>query len=90
MLPDATRPRANPAIVLREEFDDWTILFDPDSGDTFGLNAAGVLVWKCLDGRHSIEDILKKMEQTFENVSANAKNHIEKLIKALIQKGLAQ
>ena len=23
---------ANPAIVLREEFDDWAILFDPDSG----------------------------------------------------------
>ena len=27
------KPIANPLIVLREEFDDWAILFDPDSGD---------------------------------------------------------
>jgi hypothetical protein len=25
-------PIANPLIVLREEFDDWAILFDPDTG----------------------------------------------------------
>ena len=89
-MPNISRPRANPAIVLREEFYNWAILFDPDSGDTFGLNAVGVLIWKCLDGRHAIEDILKKMNQTFENVSADAKSHIEELIKALIQKGLAE
>ena len=34
------KPIANPLIVLREEFDDWAILFDPDTGDAFGLNAA--------------------------------------------------
>ena len=28
-------PIANPLIVLREEFDDWAILFDPDTGDAY-------------------------------------------------------
>jgi hypothetical protein len=26
------KPKANPEIVLREEFDDWALLFNPDTG----------------------------------------------------------
>jgi SynChlorMet cassette protein ScmD len=49
-------PIANPLIVLREEFDDWAILFDPDTGNAFGLNPTGVFIWKHLDGKHGVED----------------------------------
>jgi hypothetical protein len=31
-------------VVLREEFDNWTILFDAATGNAFGLNPAGVLL----------------------------------------------
>ena len=44
------KPIANPLVVLREEFDDWAILFDPDTGNAFGLNPTGVYLWKLLDG----------------------------------------
>ncbi len=27
-------PFANPEIVYREDFDDWTVLFDPDTAET--------------------------------------------------------
>jgi hypothetical protein len=50
---DARNPVANPLIVLREEFDDWAILFDPDTGNAFGLNPTGVFIWKLLDGKPS-------------------------------------
>ncbi len=29
------KPIANPMIVFREEFDDWAVLFNPETGDTF-------------------------------------------------------
>jgi hypothetical protein len=41
-MPSGKKPIANPLIVLREGFDDWAILFDPD----------------ILDDEHSMVDIL--------------------------------
>ena len=49
----ADRPIANPLSVLREEFDDWALLFDPDSGKVVGLNPVSVFIWKRLDGNHT-------------------------------------
>ena len=36
------KPVVNPLIVLRIEFDDWAILFDPDTGEGFTINPVGV------------------------------------------------
>lgn len=83
------KPIANPMVVLREEFDDWAVLFDPDSGHGFGINPTGVFVWKCLDGRHSLHDILKKLQKNCENVSAKAEDHIKDFIQDLVKQGLA-
>jgi hypothetical protein len=33
-------PVANPLIMLREEVDDWAILFDPDTGNACGTCAS--------------------------------------------------
>ena len=57
-MQDHNKPAANPLIVLREEFEDSAILYNPDSGSTFGLNPLGVFIWKRLDGHHSEEDDL--------------------------------
>ncbi len=40
---DKPIPVANPSVVLREEFDNRAILFDPDTGDAFGINPVGAL-----------------------------------------------
>ena len=45
-IPDNAKPIANPLAVLREEFDNWAILFDPATGNAFGLNPVGVLLRK--------------------------------------------
>ena len=42
---DARNPVANPLIVLREEFDDWAVLFNPDTGAAAGINSMGVAIW---------------------------------------------
>ncbi len=49
-MTDDHKPIVNPYVQLREEFDDWAILFNPDTGRGFGLNPTGVRVWKLLDG----------------------------------------
>ena len=83
------KPIANPLIVLREEFDDWAILFDPDTGDGFGLNPTSVFIWKRLDGKHTAQDILKELGETCEDVPENAEQEIKDFIKELVEKGYA-
>ena len=57
------KPIANPFVVLREEFDDWAILYNPDTGHGFGLSPTGVYLWTLLDGEHSIDEVLNALRR---------------------------
>lgn len=83
------KPLANPLIVLREEFDDWAVLFDPDTGHAFGLNPVSVFVWQRLDGRHTVADILAELRATCDKVPEEAEGHIRDFIDDLMHQGLA-
>jgi len=85
---DARNPVANPLIVLREEFDDWAILFDPDTGNAFGLNPTGVFIWKHLDGKHGADDIVMKLREEADEVPDDAPEHIRQFIVSLEKQGL--
>ena len=89
IIRDKSRPAANPLIVLREEFDDWAILFDPDSGKGMGLNPTGVFIWKLLDGSHTLDDIQKKLHGECENVPEEAESDLKEFIQELTERGLA-
>lgn len=88
-LTETDKPVANPLVVLREEFDDWAILFDPDTGHAFGLNPISVFVWQRLDGRHTIQEILSEMKDTYRDVPLEAENHLREFIDNLLEHGLA-
>ena len=79
----------NPGLVLREEFDDWAVLFDPDSGDAYGLSPTSVLVWKLLDGNHTAKDIEAKVRAQCSDVPDEANEHIEAFIAELVEHGYA-
>jgi len=83
------RPFANPHVVIREEFDDWAVLFDPDTGHGFGLNPVGVYVWKLLDGEHSINDLLAALRRGVPTLQQNAREHIASFVEDLVENGLA-
>ena len=88
-ITEKASPVANPLIVLREEFDDWAILFDPDTGKGMGLNPTGVFIWKLLDGSHTLNDILEKLRGECENVPEDAGDDLKKFIQELTERGLA-
>ncbi len=86
-MPVKNKPIANPLVVFREEFDDWAVLFDPDSGNAFGLNPVSVFIWKRLDGEHTIQDILMELRESCKDVPDNAEQEIEAFVEGLVQKG---
>ncbi|NIN01671.1 MAG: SynChlorMet cassette protein ScmD [candidate division Zixibacteria bacterium] len=89
LITNTDKPVANPVAVLREEFDDWAVLFDPDSGNAFGLNPVGVFIWKHLNGHNTTGDILKELCKHCKNVPDDAEGHIRAFVQELVDKGLA-
>jgi SynChlorMet cassette protein ScmD len=83
------KPTANPSVVLREEFDDWAILFDPDANVAFGINPMGVIVWKCLDGKRTLREILEQLREDCDGVPDDAETHLREFVGDLVGKGLA-
>ena len=81
-------PIANPMVVFREEFDDWAVLFNPDSNETFGLNPVSAFIWKKLDGKHTKAGILKALKAECDDVPSDAESHIEEFVSELDKKGL--
>ena len=83
------RPIANPIVVLREEFDDWAVLFNPDTADAMGTNPVGVAVWKRLDGKRSIEDIVSEIKNSFQDTPDASSKEIAAFVNTLAEKGFA-
>ncbi|MGD0282379.1 MAG: SynChlorMet cassette protein ScmD [Dissulfurispiraceae bacterium] len=89
MQTEESKPIANQAIVLREEFDDWAILFDPDTSDAYGLNPVSVFIWKCLDGNNTTADIVRKLGQACDDMPDDAGNYVTTFLGELVEKGYA-
>jgi SynChlorMet cassette protein ScmD len=83
------RPIANPIVVLREEFDDWAVLFNPNTAYAAGTNPVGVAVWKMLDGRMSIEEIVSRIKSSFEDTPDTAGQEIVAFVDTLAANGFA-
>jgi SynChlorMet cassette protein ScmD len=79
-------PIQNPQVVLREEFDNWAILFNPGTADAVGINPMGVAVWKLIDGKRIVEDIAAKIREEYLEVPENAAEEIADYIDQLYKK----
>jgi len=76
-------PLRNPDIVFREEFDDWGVLFDPETGNAVALDPVAVFYWKHLDGSNDMPTLLGMLKQECEDVPEGAPEHLDKFIEKL-------
>ncbi len=83
------RPIANPIVVLREEFDDWAILFNPDTAAAAGINPVGVAVWKRMDGKRSLNEIVSEIKGAFEDAPEATLEEITAFVDTLAAQGFA-
>ncbi len=52
--------------VLWRELDGEAVLLNPAAGCSYNLNQVGTIIWKLLDGKHSIEEIATAICQSYE------------------------
>jgi SynChlorMet cassette protein ScmD len=78
-----SKPMAKPHIRLREESDEWVILFDPDTAKARVLNPIGVFIWRLLDGSRSVADIVEQLREHYDNVPEEVEQHVTEFIEVL-------
>lgn len=83
----SSKPAINPVVVLREEFDDWAVLFNPDTANAVGINPVGVAVWKLMDGRRSLKDLVYEVKNRFDDVPDAAVDDLTAFVNNLAENG---
>jgi hypothetical protein len=77
----------NPNMVFREEADDCALLFDPDSGSVKVFNPTASAIWKLLDGKRTLSEVIGVLREEFEDMDAKAEEQVLKLVEELYQVG---
>ena len=80
-------PLRNPDIVFREEFDEWGILFDPETGQAVAIDPVAVFYWKNLDGSMSRDELVNALKKECDDVPEDASAHLDEFIKQLEDAG---
>lgn len=78
----------NPKIVLREDFEDVAVLFNPDNGKTFSLNKTGLVIWKSIDGSRTVSEIIDDMKARCVGIPESVEEQVQKYIQRLLDSGL--
>ena len=77
----------NPLVVLLKEFDDWAVLFNPDTAEAVGINPVGVTIWELLAEDRSMPDIVESIQENFDDVPGSAAEEIQSFLNDLTERG---
>ena len=79
--------RRSPDAMVRTMGDEAVVLHVP-SGEYFGLNAVGVLVWDLLDGSTDLDGVTERVTEAYDVDRATARHDVAALVDALDAAGL--
>jgi hypothetical protein len=80
------RYEANPDVVF-EELDTEVVLLDPNTGNFFGLNSTGQIVWRALKNGASVEDLVGQLRALTE-APQEVRTDVEDLLDDLEERAL--
>ena len=64
--------RKLPDVVLREELDNWALLFNPANGGVVGISPVGVALWRIMDRSNTIPEMVQALVERCDEVPAEA------------------
>ena len=77
MTEQITLPSPLPQISLREEYDDWALLYNPDNGRSVGLTPTGVRIWESLSAGKDLDGIIQTLTKKFEPLPEDNQKDIQ-------------
>lgn len=82
--------RAGFSAIYRDEKEIGAILFNAETGESYGLNPVAKAIWEGASAGVGREGIFEMLRQRFAGVPESARNDIDELINMLLNKGLLQ
>lgn len=79
--------KLNPNIIFRDEFDGHGVIFNPEDGQTFGLNPTAAMIYRLIGDGKTQDEILKALNEKLEEVPENAARELAEFIQDLQEKG---
>jgi hypothetical protein len=76
-----------PNVVLREESDDWGMLFDADTGHAVALNPVAVCMFKAMQKARDVESVTAVISAEYDEVPETVDQDIHELIQKLTEAG---
>ena len=88
-MSDDRKVRVKPVVVLREEFDDWAVIYNPDTAAATGVNPVGVAIFKLLDGRRTLDQVVDAVRLEFSDVPEQVEDDVRTFVDGLVSRGYA-
>lgn len=76
-----------PEVVLREETDDWALLFNPADGGVVGVNPMGVALWKLLEAPATVTAITAALRARCEDAPMQVEQEVAEYLERLASRG---
>lgn len=74
--------------LAEAELDGERVVWDPDTGQLARLDRIGSLVWLCLDGAVTVEELSADLAHAFGMPAAVVRTEVENLLRRLSEVGL--
>jgi hypothetical protein len=84
------RPCADPQIISQEGFEGWAVLLHPQTGESIGLGAVGMTIWKLLDGEHRVDEIAAAVKAGCEDAPDSVLEDTLAFVEDLHRRGFVQ
>ena len=78
----------NPAVIIRDDFEDFGIIYNPETDKSYSINQTGVEILKHIQSQTPIPEIADKIRENFSEVPDDISGRVDMFIKTLIDKGL--
>jgi hypothetical protein len=84
----SAKPLINPAAAYRLGGDGWAVLVNLDTARSLALNPTSVVVWRLVNGKRSIAEIIAATRQYFRDAPPTVSEDVSALLAILIEEGL--
>ena len=81
MRPERAPSRASDAVTV--EFDGETVIYHRGTGDVHRLDSIGAIVWRCLDGQSTVDELVGDLSTSFEVDRSVVQSDVAELLERL-------
>jgi hypothetical protein len=77
-----------PQIIIRQENDNFALLYNPDTANTFVLDPVSLFVCQHLNGSLSLPQIIQSCREIFSDIPPDALDQVKHFVQTLVDREL--